>query len=258
MSAVTEQQVLAVDHLGESLFRFTTTRDPGFRFRSGHFVMLGLEVAGRPLLRAYSVASGHYEEHLEFYSVKVPGGPLTSHLAGIRPGDRVLVGRKPTGTLVLDHLAPGRRLLLLSTGTGLAPFLSVVRDPETYARFDRVIVAHGVRTARELGYRELLEQRLASHELVGDVAPERLRYFPTVTREPFARRGRLTDHLRTGALPGELGESPLDPSLDRVMVCGSPAMLDDTVALLEARGFTEGSSHAAGSYVIERAFAARN
>jgi len=254
MAAVHQERVLSVHHWNESLFSFTTTRDPSLRFRSGHFVMIGLEVEGRPLLRAFSLASASYDEHLEFYSIKVPDGPLTSRLKDVKPGDLVLVGRKPTGTLVLDHLLPGKRLYLLGTGTGLAPFLSIVRDPETYERFEDVVVVHGVRYVNELGYSSYLQHELLEHELVGEEAKHKLHYYPTVTREPFHTRGRITDHIETGKLCGDLGFPDLDPEHDRVMVCGSPSMLRDTVGLLEERGFREGSHRQAGQYVIERAF----
>jgi len=254
MSTVSEERVLSVHHWNDSLFSFTTTRNPGLRFRNGHFVMIGLEVEGRPLLRAFSLANANYDDHLEFYSIKVPNGPLTSRLQHIRPGDPILVGRKPTGTLILDHLRPGKRLYLLGSGTGLAPFMSLVRDPDVYERFDVVVLAHGVRHVSDLGYRAFIEDELPGHELVGDDVRRKLRYYPTVTREAFRNQGRLTDLLATDKLPTDLGLPPLDPAHDRVMICGSPAMLADTVALLEARGFEEGGSDGKGHYVIERAF----
>ena len=255
MSTVSQERVLSVHHWNDSLFSFTTTRNPELRFRNGHFVMIGLEVEGRPLLRAFSFANANYDDHLEFYSIKVPNGPLTSRLQHVRPGDPILVGRKPTGTLILDHLLPGKRLYLLGSGTGLAPFMSLVRDPEAYERFEVVVLAHGVRHVRDLGYRDYIENQLPKHELVGDDVEQKLRYYPSVTREAFRNRGRLTDLMASGKLPADLGLPPLDPAHDRVMVCGSPAMLADTVALLEARGFEEGSSDGQGHYVIERAFA---
>ncbi len=254
MSAVSEERVLSVRHWNDNLFSFTTTRNAGLRFRNGHFVMIGLEVEGKPLLRAFSFANANYDEHLEFYSIKVPNGPLTSRLQHIRPGDPILVGRKPTGTLILDHLLPGKRLYLLGSGTGLAPFMSVARDPEAYERFETVVLAHGVRHISDLGYRDYIENELPNHELVGDDVKQKLRYYPTVTREEFRNRGRLTDLMATDKLPADLGLPALDPAHDRVMICGSPAMLADTVALLEARGFEEGSSDGKGHYVIERAF----
>jgi ferredoxin/flavodoxin---NADP+ reductase len=254
MSTITEERVLDVHHWNERVFSFTTSRNPGLRFRSGHFLMMGLEVEGRPLLRAYSVASAPYEDHLEFYSIKVPNGPLTSRLARIRPGDAVYVGRKPTGTLVLGNLLPGRRLYLLGTGTGLAPFMSLIRDPEVYERFEHVIVVHGVRTVSELGYSDYIRRELPESELIGAEVRAQLRYYPTVTREPFPNQGRITQLLENGKLQADLGLPALDAADDRVMICGSTAMLRDTVAILEARGFGEGSSQEPGHYVIERAF----
>lgn len=254
MSNLSEERVLSVHHWNERLFSFKTTRNPGLRFRSGHFVMMGLEVEGRPLLRAYSVASAPYEDHLEFYSIKVPDGPLTSRLSHIRPGDPVYVSRKPTGTLVSSNLLPGKRLYLLGTGTGLAPFMSLIRDPEIYEAFEHVIVVHGVRTVSELGYSDYIRCELPENELIGDVVRAKLRYYPTVTREPFPNRGRITHLLESGTLTAELGMPALDRAADRIMICGSTPMLRDTVAILEARGFAEGSSHEAGHYVIERAF----
>jgi ferredoxin/flavodoxin---NADP+ reductase len=253
-TALNQETVLSVHHWNETVFSFKTTRHAGLRFRNGHFVMIGLEVEGRPLLRAFSLASANYDEHLEFYSIKVPDGPLTSRLQSIKPGDSILVGRKPTGTLILDHLLPGKRLYLLGSGTGLAPFMSLIRDPEAYDRFEHVIVAHGVRHVSDLGYRSYIENELPAHELVGDQVKQQLRYYPTVTREPFRNQGRLTELMDSGKLPADLGLPDLDPQHDRVMICGSPSMLADTVALLRARGFHEGSSDGQGHYVIERAF----
>jgi ferredoxin/flavodoxin---NADP+ reductase len=249
-----QEQVLSVHHWNDSLFSFTTTRNAGFRFRNGHFVMMGLPVEGRPLLRAFSLASANYDEHLEFYSIKIPDGALTSRLQHIEPGQAVLVARKPTGTLLVDNLLPGKRLYLLATGTGLAPFMSIIRDPETYERYQQVVVAHGVRRVSDLGYRTTIEAELPRHELVGEQARRQLLYYPTVTREPFRNQGRVTDLIESGKLQADLGLPALDPADDRVMICGSPGMLRDTVALLEAQGFGEGSSDTRGHYVVERAF----
>ncbi|MEB2285808.1 MAG: ferredoxin--NADP(+) reductase [Polyangiaceae bacterium UTPRO1] len=254
MSHLSQERVLSVHHWNERLFSFTTTRDSGLRFRSGQFLMMGIEVDGRPLLRAYSVASAHYEDHLEFYSIKVPNGPLTSRLARIRPGDAVYVSRKPTGTLVLANLLPGRRLYLLGTGTGLAPFMSLIHDPEVYELFDEVVVVHGVRTVSELGYSDYIRNDLPANELVGEEVRAKLRYYPTVTREPFENQGRITHLIGNGRLAADLGMPALAPDDDRVMICGSTAMLRDMASLLEERGFREGSSGDAGHYVIERAF----
>jgi ferredoxin--NADP+ reductase len=252
-----QETVLEVRHWNDSLFSFKTTRDAGFRFKNGHFVMIGLEVEGKPLLRAYSVASANYEEHLEFYSIKVPNGPLTSRLQHLKPGDQILVGKKPTGTLVMSHLLPGKRLYLLSTGTGLAPFMSMIRDPETYEQYEHVILAHGVRTASELGYADYIRHELPQHEYLGEQVQKQLLYYPTVTREAFENQGRLTDLIDSGKLSSDVGMPDLNPEHDRVMICGNPSMLDELVSRLEARGFCEGKSHEAGHYTIERAFVER-
>lgn len=257
MSNLNQERVLSVHHWNDSLFSFTTTRNPGLRFRNGHFVMIGLEVDGHPLLRAFSFASANYDEHLEFYSIKVADGPLTSRLQHIKPGDQILVGRKPTGTLLVDHLLPGKRLYLLATGTGLAPFMSIIRDPATYERFERVIVVHGVRYVSDLGYKNTIENDLPQHELVGEQVRDQLLYYPTVTREPFHNQGRITSLLESGKLCTDLGLPPLDVEHDRVMICGSPTVLKDLVAILDGRGFHEGSSDGQGEYVVERAFVER-
>jgi ferredoxin--NADP+ reductase len=254
MTAFAEQTVLSVHHWTDRLFTFTTTRDAGVRFSNGHFTMVGLRVADKPLLRAYSIASPNYEEHLEFLSIKVPDGPLTSRLQHLQPGDKVIVGRKPTGTLVTDYLLPGRRLYLFATGTGLAPFLSIVRDPETYERFEKVILVHCVRQAEELAYHDLLAEELARHEVLGEYVQERLVYYPTVTREAFRNTGRITSLIANGRLAADLGLPPLDPGQDRAMVCGSPAVLRDLRALLEGKSFSEGSTSQPGHFVVERAF----
>jgi ferredoxin/flavodoxin---NADP+ reductase len=250
--------VLGVRHWTDTQFTFTTTRDRGMRFENGQFVMLGLTLGSRALLRAYSIASANHEEHLEFLSIKVPDGPLTSHLQRIRAGDEVLVSRKPTGTLLLSDLRPGTRLYLLSTGTGAAPFMSIIKDPEVYQRFERVIFVHGVRWTRETAVVRHQIESLREHELLGGDVRARLSYYPTVTREPYVNRGRLTTLLESGRLYRDLRLPPLDPAADRVMVCGSPAMLADVCAALEVRRFTI-SPHigAPGDYVIERAFVTR-
>ncbi|RVU47539.1 ferredoxin--NADP reductase [Rubrivivax rivuli] len=254
MSAFLEERVLSVHHWTDRLFSFTTTRDPALRFSNGHFTMIGLRVDGKPLLRAYSIVSANYEEHLEFLSIKVPDGPLTSRLQHIQVGDTIIVGKKPTGTLLIDYLLPGKRLYLLGTGTGLAPFLSVVRDPETYEKFEEVVVVHGVREVAELAYHQLLSEDLAKDELLGEVVAGKLKYYPTVTREPFRNQGRMTDLIENGKLFTDLGVPPLDPAVDRVMICGSPAMLRDLKRLLEERQFKEGNTTKPGDFVIERAF----
>jgi ferredoxin--NADP+ reductase len=243
-----------VRHWTPELFSLRTTRDPTFRFASGQFVMLGLEVEGKPLLRAYSIASAHYADDLEFYSIKVPGGPLTSRLMKVRPGDEVLVGRKPTGTLVLDGLRPGRTLYLVGTGTGLAPWLSLARDPEVYERFEKVVITHTVRQVADLSYREFLTHDLPNDPDLGEIVAPRLIYYPTVTREPFVTQGRITDLIASGRIFDDIGLPPLDPAHDRLMLCGGPSVLADLKALLLARGYQEGSVAAPGDFVLERAF----
>jgi ferredoxin--NADP+ reductase len=248
------EQVSWVRHWTPSLFSLRTTRDPGLRFASGQFVMLGLEVEGKPLLRAYSIVSANYADELEFYSIKVQDGPLTSRLQNIQVGDEVLVGKKPTGTLVLDGLRPGRNLYLLGTGTGLAPFLSLVRDPETYERFDKVIVTHTVREVGDLNYRRFLSHDLPNHPDLGEWVAPKLIYYPTVTREPFVTEGRITDLIESGRLFDDIGLPPLDRERDRVMLCGGPSVLADLKAQLLARGYEEGSVANPGDFVLERAF----
>lgn len=255
MVALATEHVIDVHHWNDSLFSFRTTRDPGFRFDSGHFVMIGLEVDGRPLMRAYSIASANYEEHLEFFSIKVANGPLTSRLQHLQPGDPVIVSRKPTGTLVLNDLKPGKHLYLLGTGTGLAPFLSIARDPETYERFDKIVLAHGVRNINDLAYADYLERELPQHDYLGELVREKLIYYPTVTREPFRNRGRITDAIADGVMSQAIGLPPLNPETDRIMLCGSPAMLEDICTLLDGRGFhASPRTREPGDYVIERAF----
>lgn len=255
MSTLGTERVLKVHHWNDTLFSFRTTRDPALRFRNGHFVMIGLPVDGKPLLRAYSVASSNHEEHLEFLSIKVPNGPLTSRLQHLKEGDEIIVGRKPVGTLVVDDLKPGKHLYLLATGTGLAPFMSVIKDPEMYDRFEKVVLVHGVRTVSELAYSEYIQKELPEHEFLGEMLRDKLVYYPTVTREPFRNRGRLTELLDSGKLNADIGLPPLDPAVDRAMICGSPAMLEDTCKLLDSRGFKISPRQGeAGDYVIERAF----
>ena len=258
MAATSTQQVISVHHWNDTLFSFRTTRDPGLRFENGHFVMMGLEVDGRPLLRAYSIASANHDEHLEFFSIKVADGPLTSRLQNIQVGQSVLVSRKPTGTLVIRDLKPGKTVYLFSSGTGLAPFLSIIHDPETYARFENVVLVHGVRFKDELAYAELIETRLPQHEYLGEMVRERLVYYPTVTRERLRDEGRITTLNESGQLFADVGLPPLNPETDRAMICGSPAMLADISAMLDARGLVI-SPHTgvAGAYLIERAFVER-
>jgi len=255
MSAFNEERVLSVHHWTDKLFTFTTTRDPALRFSNGHFTMIGLKVNNKPLVRAYSIVSANYEDHLEFLSIKVPDGPLTSKLQHIKVGDSIVVGRKPTGTLVIDYLVPGKRLYLLSTGTGLAPFMSIVRDPETYEKFEQVILVHGVRQVDELAYHDLLVEHLPNHEFLGELVTSKLRYYPTVTREAYRNMGRVTELLENGKLSEDLQVPPLNAAEDRVMICGSPGMLRDLKHMLEGRGFKEGNTSTPGDFVIERAFA---
>lgn len=256
MSAFLEEKVLSVHHWTDKLFTFTTTRDPALRFSNGHFTMIGLkQESGKPLLRAYSIVSANYEDHLEFLSIKVPDGPLTSKLQHIKPGDSIVVGKKPTGTLLIDYLLPGKRLYMLSTGTGLAPFMSIVRDPETYEKFDQVILVHGVRQKDELAYHDMLVEHLPNHEFLGELVTSKLRYYPTVTRETYKNMGRITDLMESGKLFEDLGTPQINPAEDRVMICGSPAMLRDLKHMLEGKGFKEGNTSTPGDFVIERAFA---
>ncbi len=249
------ETVTWVRHWTESLFSFRTTRSPDLKFASGQFVMVGLQLPdGKPLVRAYSIASSTEDEQLEFYSIKVPDGPLTSKLQHIKVGDQVLVGKKPTGTLVLEGLRPGKRLYMVGTGTGLAPWLSLVLDPEVYARFDDVIVTHTVREVGDLSYRDLFEGGINSDPRVGALAAAKLRYYPSVTREPFRHEGRITDLIASGKLFADLGVPPLDPKVDRLMLCGSPGLLADLKTMLTERGYEEGAVATPGDYVLEKAF----
>lgn len=252
-----EERVLSVRHWTDRLFSFTTTRDAGFRFRNGEFTMIGIKVDGRPLMRAYSVVSPNYEETLEFYSIKVPDGPLTSRLQHLKEGDPVIVGRKATGTLVIDNLRPGENLYLLGTGTGLAPFLSIIRDPETYEHFNKVVLVHGCRQVGELAYGEEMVNALKTHEFLGDEVNTKLIYYPTVTREDFRNQGRITDLMDSGKLYADIGLPPMDKSRDRVMLCGSPQMMVDLKNRLVGLGFEEGNHGEAGDFVLEKAFAER-
>jgi ferredoxin--NADP+ reductase len=256
MTNLREETVCTVHHWNDHLFSFTTTRSPAFRFESGHFVMIGLAQEGRPLLRAYSLASASHQEHLEFLSIKVPNGPLTSRLQHLKPGDHIFVSSKPTGTLLLSDLRPGKVLYLFSTGTGLAPFMSIIQEPDTYERFEKVVLVHGVRHVSELAYRTFITKDLPQHEYLGEEVRSKLIYYPTVTREPFDTRGRITELIESGKIFDDLGLPPLAPSTDRAMVCGGPDMLNDLCRLLDKRGFEISANLGAlGDYVIERAFA---
>lgn len=257
MANIGREEVLSVHHWNDTLFSFTTSRDPGFRFKNGHFTMIGLEHEGRRLMRAYSIASANYEDQLEFFSIKVPDGSLTSKLQKIKVGDQILISRKPTGTLINDNLLPGRNLYLLCTGTGLVPFMSIIKDPEIYEQYDKVILTHGVRYVSELAYGELIQNHLPANEYFGDVVADKLLYYPTVTREPFRNQGRLTDLIRNGQLTRDLGMPDLNIEHDRFMICGSPSMLKDTCGILDEMGFVESRHGDLGHYVIERAFVER-
>lgn len=254
MSTLYKEEVLDVNHWTDTLFSFKTSRNPSLRFENGHFIMMGLELKGRPLLRAYSIASANYEEELEFFSIKVPDGPLTSELQKIKPGDEILVSSKPTGTLIADHLLPGRNLYMLSTGTGLAPFLSIIKDPTVYERYDNVILTHGCRYVAELAYADFIKNELPENEFFGDMVKEKLIYYPTVTREPYINEGRLTDLMLSGKLFDDIGLPAFNVEDDRFMICGSPSMLKDLCGILDERGFKESRQGIKGHYVIERAF----
>lgn len=254
MSNLIRETVTSVHHWNDTLFSFTTTRNQGLRFKNGHFTMIGLEVEDKPLLRAYSIASANYEEEMEFFSIKVQDGPLTKHLQKLSVGDEILVGTKPVGTLITDNLLPGKNLYLLSTGTGLAPFMSIIKDLDVYEQYDKVILTHGVRYVSELAYQDRIENELPNNEYFGDIVQEKLIYYPTVTREEYRNTGRLTDLIRSGKLAADIGLKDIDPENDRFMLCGSPAMLDELTDMLDELGFKEARGGHAGHYVIERAF----
>src|SRR5690554_3400007 len=255
MSKLATERVVSVHHWSDNLFSFRTTRDPGLKFENGQIVMLGLTVEGRPLLRAYSFASPNYDDCLEFYSIKIPDGPLTSRLQNLEVGDEVLVSRKLTGTLLLSDLLPGKNLYLLSTGTGLAPFMSLIQDPEIYERFEKIILVHGVRHVSEVAYSEFITKNLPDNEFFGEQLRDKLIYYPTVTREPFRNQGRITELMRSGKLFTDIGLPPINPEHDRAMICGGPAMLDDTSTMLDEFGFKVSPRlGVAADYVIERAF----
>lgn len=254
------QTVTEVQHYTDRLFRFRVTRPRSLRFRSGEFVMIGLMGAPdangkqKPLLRAYSIASPSWDEELEFYSIKVPDGPLTSRLQNIQKGDEIILRPKPVGTLVLDALLPGKRLWMIATGTGIAPFASLIRDPETYERFDEVILTHTCRQVAELKYGEELEAALIEDPLVGEEARGKFRRYATVTQEGYPRTGRITALIESGKLFADLGVPGFDPAVDRVMICGSMGLNKDMKVILEAAGLTEGANSKPAEYVVERAF----
>jgi len=254
MAKLIEETVTDIHHWNDTLFSFKTTRGNSFRFENGHFVMLGLELEDKPLTRAYSIASANYEEELEFFSIKVPDGPLTSKLQKISVGDKILLSTKPTGTLIADHLLPGKHLYLISTGTGLAPFMSIIRDPNIYERYDKIILTHGVRTVSELAYQQYITEELPRNEFFGEEVREKLIYYPSVTREKYTHNGRLTDLMISGRLFRDIDLPKPNLDDDRFMICGSPSMLKDTCDILDKAGFKESRHGKQGHYVIERAF----
>lgn len=254
MAEVSREEVIEVHHWSDRLFTIKTTRDRSLRFRNGEFAMMGIEVEGKPLMRAYSMASANYEDHLEFYSIKVPEGPLTSRLQHVKEGDHILVSKKPTGTLLWDRLKPGKHLFLLSTGTGLAPFLSIIKDPDVYENFEKVILVHGCRYINELTYQQLINHELHDNEYFGESVREKLVYYPAITREPYKNYGRISSLLQSGKLIEDIGFPELSVDDDRFMLCGSPAMLKSLSSILDERGFSETRRSDLGEYVIERAF----
>ena len=252
--ALLKEKVTEIHHWTDKTFSFKTTRDMSFRFKNGEFAMIGLEIEGKPLLRAYSVVSPNHEDHLEFLSIKVPNGPLTSKLQHIKIDDEIIVNSKPTGTLVCDYLLPGRNLFLFSTGTGLAPFMSIVRDPETYEKFEKIILTHTVRTSKELAYKDLLTN-LNNDEIYSEVTKNNFIYFNTVTREKWDNEGRITDWIKENTLWKKVGVESFNPEIDRVMICGSEEMTFDLKKIFEKLGSKEGSTKVQGGFVIEKAFA---
>jgi ferredoxin--NADP+ reductase len=248
------ERVVSVKHYTDRLFSFRITRPQSFRFRSGEFVMIGLPNAEKPVFRAYSIASPAWDDELEFFSIKVPDGPLTQHLQKIQPGDTVLMRPKPTGTLVLDALKPAKRLYMIATGTGIAPFASLIRDPETYEKFEHVVLTNTCREVAELSYGDELFQSLANDPLIGELVSGRLTYYATTTRQDFSRMGRITTLIQNGKLFADLGFEPFDPGNDRVMICGSMAMLNEVKVILEEAELEEGSNSRPADFVVERAF----
>ena len=252
--ALLKEKVTEIHHWTDKTFSFKTTRDMSFRFKNGEFAMIGLEIDGKPLLRAYSVVSPNHEDHLEFLSIKVPNGPLTSKLQHIKIEDEIIVNSKPTGTLVCDYLLPGRNLFLFSTGTGLAPFMSIVRDPETYEKFEKIILTHTVRTSKELAYKDLLTNH-NKDEIYSEVTKNNFIYFNTVTREKWDNEGRITDWIKENTLWKKVGVESFKPEIDRVKICGSEEMTFDLKQIFEKLGSKEGSTKVQGGFVIEKAFA---
>lgn len=256
MALYTTETVLQTHHWSPKLFSFRTSRPATLRFENGQFLMLGLQAGEKRIVRAYSIASANYEEYLEFYSIKVPGGALTSRLQNIREGSPILISSKPTGTLVLRDLRPGKRLLLLATGTGVAPFMSILKDPATYEAFERVMLVRGVRLCSDLAYADTVLESVRNDEYLGDIVRAQLLDYPCVSREAFRNTGRVTTALESGRALSDLGISPLDPGTDRVMICGNMDMLADCRRILDSRGFNISPQIGVpGDYVIERAFA---
>jgi ferredoxin/flavodoxin---NADP+ reductase len=252
--AVVKVTVTEVEHYTDRLFRIRTTRDTSVRFRDGEFLMIGIEVDGKPLMRAYSVASPNYEDYLEFFSIKVPDGPLTSRLQHIQPGDELLVNNKAVGTLVMDNLKPGRNLYLMATGTGVAPFMSITRSLEIYDNFERVVLMWGTREIAELAYHDFLSG-LNEHEIWGEVTHGKFVFYPTVTREDFHTTGRITEAMYTGKVQQKLGLDSFDPAHDRVMICGSNEMnMELRRYFIDELGCTEGNAGERGEFVLEKAF----
>ena len=255
LAAPDQVKVIAVTHWTDKLFSFQTDRPPSFRFQSGEFAMIGLaDNDGKVVTRAYSIASPHWDDHLEFYSIIVPDGPLTARLRHIQIGDDIILRPKTTGTLNLARLRDGKRLYLLATGTGFAPFASLIRDPKTYERFEKVILVHGCRTITELGYSQKIVADSRAHPLIGEMVTAQLHYVPSVTRENFTQTGRITTLLADGKLASTLALPPLDADYDRIMICGSIGLNQDIAAQLLAKNFQEGNLSSPGDYVIERAF----
>ncbi|MBV0911507.1 ferredoxin--NADP reductase [Anianabacter salinae] len=253
------QTVTEVEHYTDRLFRFRVTRPASLRFRSGEFVMIGLMGdTGKPLLRAYSIASPAWDDELEFYSIKVQDGPLTSKLQHIQPGDPLILRPKPVGTLVHDALLPGKRLWFFATGTGIAPFASLLREPETYERYDKVILTHTCRDVAELRYGAELVESIRNDEmlaeLIGEGFADKIVYYPTTTREESPKMGRITDLLRDGTVFRDLGIDGISGDEDRAMVCGSLGLNTDMKAILEGYGLREGANSEPAEYVVEKAF----
>ena len=248
------ERVTDVQHYNDRLFRFRVTRPQSLRFRSGEFVMLGLPSEGKPLMRAYSIASPSWDESLEFFSIKVPGGPLTEKLQNIKPGDEILLRPKTTGTLVHDALTPGKRLYMISTGTGIAPFISIMRDPESYDKFEQLILTQTCRTVDELQYSYESVAVTKNDPLIGELAQNRLLHFASTTREASAHQGRITTLINDRTFFNSLNLEFFDPAHDRIMLCGSMAMIKDVKDVIEPLGFKEGSNHLPGTFVVERAF----